>query len=454
MTRVYAAFVGCKVSQADSEAALAALAAAGHTPVDSRDEADLCLVLSCCVTAEAERKSRQLARRLAGEGRRVVVGGCAAVLRPEQFVSAGIETLSGREWGGLAPGEADEEQGGAGEKQAAAGEKQAAARPARTVASPTVVRPTAHSASARRGGRTRLTLKIQDGCDQSCTYCAVRLVRGPLWSRPLAEVLDAARDGLAGGCGEVVISGVNLGSYSDPESGAGLPELIQRLTALDELVRLRLSSLEPLHLRPGLFAALDHAKVARHLHVPLQSADDGVLAAMGRPYTFAEYGAAIADLRRRLPGLLLSTDVIVGFPAEDEVAFGRTLAAIGDAAPEALAGPGGRRFGRVHLFAYSPRPGTAAAALGHLPAEVVRGRMQAALAAASAAAQAALAFVLGEPAEVLVEERRDGLWRGYSSSYLRYYLQGEAHAGQLVRAIATGGHGDGVKGYLVDGCPE
>ena len=440
MTRVYAAFVGCKVSQADSEAALAALNAAGHTPVDSRDEADLCLVLSCCVTAEAERKSRQLARRLAGAGRRVVVGGCAAVLRPEQFVGAGIETLAGREWNDLAPASAEEEPAGAVEIPAAA--------------RPLVARPTTHAASARRGGRTRMTLKIQDGCDQRCTYCAVRLVRGPLWSRPLAEVLDAARAGLAGGCGEVVLSGVNLGSYRDPQSGAGLPELVQRLTALDELVRLRLSSLEPLHLRPELFAALGHAKVARHLHVPLQSADDGVLAAMGRPYTFAEYGAAVANLRRRLPGLLLSTDVIAGFPAEDEAAFGRTLAAVGDAAPAALAGPGGSLFGRVHLFAYSPRPGTAAAALGHLPAEVVKGRMQAALAAASAAAHAALAAALGEPAEVLVEEHRDGLWRGYSSSYVRYYLQGEARPGQLVRAVATCEHGDGVRGYLVDGCPE
>ena len=441
MTRVYSAFVGCKVSQADSEAALAALVAAGHTPVDNRDEADLCLVLSCCVTAEAERKSRQLARRLAGAGRRVVVGGCAAVLRPEQFAGAGIETLDGRGLKDLAPGGADEVS--------------AAARPAKAAARSgeisSTVRLATHAASARRGARTRLTLKVQDGCDQRCTYCAVRLVRGPLWSRPLAEVLDAARVGLAGGCGEVVLSGVNLGSYRDPESGAGLPELIQSLTALDELVRLRLSSLEPLHLRPDLFAALGHDKVARHLHVPLQSADDGVLAAMGRPYTFAEYGTAIADLRRSLPGLMLSTDVIVGFPAEDEVAFGRTLAAIGDAAPAALAGPGGRLFGRVHLFAYSPRPGTAAAALGRLPAEIVKGRMQAALAAASTAAHAALAAAQGEPAAVLVEEHRDGLWRGYSSSYLRYYLQGEARAGQLVRAVAVGEHADGVKGYLVDG---
>jgi threonylcarbamoyladenosine tRNA methylthiotransferase MtaB len=203
------------------------------------------------------------------------------------------------------------------------------------------------------------------------------------------------------------------------------------------------------HVPPDLFAALAHTKVARHLHVPLQSADDGVLAAMGRPYTFAEYSAAIAALRRRLPGLLLSTDVIVGFPTEDEAAFARTLAAISAAASPALAGPGGRLFGRVHLFTYSSRPGTAAAELTPLPADVVKGRMQAALAAARSAAHAAALAAVGQPAEVLVEERRDGFWRGYSSSYLRYYLQGEARSGQLVSAVASGEYNDGLKGFLV-----
>ncbi len=425
MTNVYAAFVGCKVSQADSEAALAALVAAGHTPVADRDQADLCLVLSCCVTAEAERKSRQLARRLAGEGRRVVVGGCAAALRPEQFAGEGIEALGGRAWADLA---APEE--------------------GRTGGDDAITHAGGRAAAAGRGPRTRLTLKVQDGCDQVCTYCTVRLARGPLCSRPLEDVVAAARAGLAAGCGEVVLSGINLGSYRDPGSGAGLPELVECLTALDELVRLRLSSLEPLHVGPSLIAALDHAKVARHLHVPLQSADDGVLAAMRRPYTFAEYLAAVAQLRRRLPGFLLSTDVIVGFPAEDEAAFARTLAAIADPAPAALAGPGGGLFGRVHLFAYSPRPGTAAADLERLPAGLVKTRMRAALPAAQSAARAAHRAALGRPAEVLVEEYRDGLWRGYSSTYVRYYLQGDAHRGRLVRAVATTEHRDGLKGLI------
>ncbi|MGO8683939.1 MAG: MiaB/RimO family radical SAM methylthiotransferase [Thermoleophilia bacterium] len=429
MTRVYAAFVGCKVSQADSEAALAALVAAGHTPVTSRDEADLCLLLSCCVTAEAERKSRQAARRLAGEGRRVIVAGCAAALRPGQFAGERIEVLGDRPWTALATGTHGSAVRGGGNSG--------------------VVEAPSSPMSDRRRTRTRLTLKVQDGCEQRCTYCTVCLARGPLWSRPLVEVLAAARAGLAGGCGEVVLSGINLGMYRDPQSGAGLPELIECLTALDELVRLRLSSLEPVHLQPDLFAALAHAKVARHLHVPLQSADDSVLAGMGRPYTFAEYSAAIAALRRRLPGLLLSTDVIIGFPTEDEAAFERTLAVISAVAPAPLAGPGGRLFGRVHLFTYSSRPGTAAAALTPLPADVVKGRMQAALAVARSAAHAASLAAVGQPAEVLVEERRDGFWRGYSSTYLRYYLQGEAHGGQLVSAVATGEYNDGLKGFLV-----
>jgi threonylcarbamoyladenosine tRNA methylthiotransferase MtaB len=404
MTRVATAFVGCKVSQADGEQALAELAAAGLRPVGVRDGADMVVVHTCCVTAEAERKSRRLVRRVAGDGKRVIVAGCAAALRPEQFDDPGVEVVARPDWAAVAAaGSAD----GSPPQDAA-----------RTPAA-----------------RTRFVLKVQDGCSGRCSFCVVRLVRGRPRSTSLRDALAAARSGLARGCGEIVLSGIDLGAWRDGE--LRLPDLVLALADLPGPARLRLSSLEPRHLDERLLEALAHPRVARHLHLPLQSADDAVLAAMRRPYTFRQYSSAAARMQARLGDCMLSTDVIVGFPAEDDAAFGRTLAALESGL-----------FGRAHVFAYSPRPGTAAAELPPLPAALVKERMGRTLAAAEAAARSARRAALGRLAEVLVEERREGLWRGYSSEYIRYYLDGAASPGTLVRAVACEEHEDGVKGRI------
>jgi len=433
VTRVAAAFVGCKVSQADGEQALAELDAAGLEPVRRHEDADLVVVHTCCVTAEAERKSRRLVRRLAGGGRRVVVAGCAASLHPGQFDGDGVEVLDGREWATLAAATPGSAATGAARPVATSAPASAGSPPVAKWAPQSVFAP-----AATRDARTRLVLKVQDGCAGGCTYCVVRLVRGRPRSRAFEDTLAAARAGIAGGCGEVVLSGIDLGAWRDGEHG--LPELVTALAGLPGLARLRLSSLEPRHVTPRLLAALDHPRVARHLHVPLQSADDRVLAAMGRPYTLAGYLDAVARARDRLGDLMLSTDVIAGFPAEDEAAHARTLALLES-----------RVFGRVHVFAFSPRPGTAAAALAPLPVAIVRARRERLSAAAAAAAETWRRAALGREAEVLVEERRDGLWRGYSSEYVRYYLRGPARRGALVAAVATGLHLDGVRGRVEEG---
>ena len=408
MTRVASTFVGCKVSQADGEEALAELAAAGLRPVRARDGADVVVVHTCCVTAAAERKSRRLVRRVAGDGKRVIVAGCAAALRPEQFDGPGVEVVARPDWAAVAAASA------------------APCSPLQDVAP---------LAAARPPARTRFVLKVQDGCSGSCSYCVVRLVRGRPRSTSLQDALAAARVGLARGCGEIVLSGIDLGAWRD--GGRRLPDLVLALADLPGLARLRLSSLEPRHLDERLLEALAHPRVARHLHVPLQSADDAVLAAMRRPTTFAQYSSATARMQARLGDCMLSTDVIVGFPAEDDAAFRRTLAALESGL-----------FGRVHVFAYSPRPGTAAAELPPLPAALVKERMGRALAAAAAAARSARRAALGRVAEVLVEERREGLWRGYSSEYIRYYLEGAANPGTLIRTVAHEEYEDGVKGRI------
>ena len=423
MTRVAAAFVGCKVNQADSDEALARLCASGLSPA-AKDDADVVIVHTCCVTAEAERKSRQVARREARAGRRVVVAGCAAALHPEQFLEPGLELLGTRSW-----------------RQVAAGWGES--------------RPPADAEPRTRlpRARTRAVIKVQDGCAGTCTYCAIRLARGRPRSRPLAETLSAVAATVRSGSGEVVLSGIDLGAWQDGD--LRLADLVGAITASPAFsrsgggslppdpaaggrARLRLSSIEPRDVDERLLAALAHERVARHLHVPLQSADDGVLAAMGRPYTYAEFEARVALARRSLGRMMLSTDVIVGFPTEDEAAFARTLAAV--------AGGG---FGRVHVFAFSPRPGTEAAELPPLPPAAIKARMARALAAAEAAARRARLDAVGRRAHVLIEDRHDGLSRGYSSEYIRYYLSGEARPGQLVGAVAEAAHRDGVRGRIV-----
>ncbi len=450
--RVAAGFVGCKVSQADGEEALAGLAAAGLEPVASREAADVVVVHTCCVTAEAERKSRRLVRRAASAGKLVVVAGCAAALRPEQFQGEGVTVAAQPDWAALA-GQLGL-VGPPGTPRPGACEGAPLRAGAADDGTASDVRPLVATGStaprATPGARTRLVLKVQDGCAGVCSYCVVRLVRGAPRSTPLEAALAAARAGIERGCGEVVLSGIDLGAWRDdgPRGArrrgdrsrpvaARLPELVAAVAELDGLRRVRLSSVEPRHVTPALLELLAHPRVARHLHVPLQSADDGVLRAMKRPYTFEKYLRAVEGLRDVPGGAMLSTDVIVGFPAEDEAAFARTLEALESGL-----------FGRAHVFAYSPRPGTAAAELPPLPAAVVKERMGRALAAAEAAALAARRAALGREAEVLVEERRDGLWRGYSSEYIRYAVRGPARRGELVRAVADELAGDGVTGTV------
>ena len=223
MTKVAASFVGCKVSQADGEEALAGLAAAGLQPVTAREAADIVVVHTCCVTAEAERKSRRLVRRAASAGKHVIVAGCAAALRPEQFEAEGVTVAARPDWAAVGAELSGEDPGGG-----VVGGKVSSSRPAPPVTSRMPTDDAIDDAIPRAtpGARTRLVLKVQDGCAGACTYCVVRLVRGEPRGVSLEEALAAARAGLARGCGEVVLSGIDLGAWRDGD--ARLPELVDR----------------------------------------------------------------------------------------------------------------------------------------------------------------------------------------------------------------------------------
>jgi threonylcarbamoyladenosine tRNA methylthiotransferase MtaB len=382
-------FLGCKISHTDVQGVRERLLAGG---LDELGEGGAVHVVNtCCVTNEAVAKSRKAVRAALRRGaQQVYVTGCATRLGPQAFAGEGGRVTVVRE-------QAEE----------------AAERIARELGATGCVGP------APRRERTRAFLKVQDGCTFGCSFCVIPRVRGTSRSRPLRAVLDEARRRVAQGHRELVVTGVNLGLYRDADERATLPEVLHALAELDGVARVRLSSIEVNHLSERLCEALAHPRVCPHLHVPLQSGDDRVLQAMRRRYDLATYARRIERARQHVPGLNLTGDVIVGFPAEDGAAFARTLAAVQDIA-----------FSRLHVFPYSPRPGTRTAGADPVPADVKRRRAERLRALSDRLGHAHRAARVGQRDQVLIERvGPDGRLHGYGADYTAYELRAHAGAG-------------------------
>jgi threonylcarbamoyladenosine tRNA methylthiotransferase MtaB len=403
-------FLGCKVSQADAMLARSALLAAGHTEAPE-EQADLHVINTCCITREAEAKSRYSVRKSLKTAGEVYVGGCAVNLNASQFaeISANVKAFVGTaddvaaEIGGCADLDHD-----------------VLARERQTPETVT---------------RTRGFIKVQDGCECHCAYCIIPTVRGAARSRPASAVLDEARRRVRQGQPEMVMTGISVGDYKDPERGLELGQLMREVAQVPGVERVRLSSVEVIHVRDSLLEALAEPKVCPHLHVPMQSGDDGVLQAMGRHYTADHYLEHIAALRRAIPHVNVTTDVIVGFPTESDEAFRRTLDAI-DAAG----------ISRVHAFSYSPRPGTRAEALGDLitPEEKKR-RSRELRGRSELRSRQWRTNKLGHRETVLVDKVADTQCSGYTTDYTRCYLPaGAGRRGQLVAVACEELYADGV----------
>jgi threonylcarbamoyladenosine tRNA methylthiotransferase MtaB len=410
-------FLGCKVSHADAMLARRHLLAAGHEEAPE-SEAELHVINTCCITSEAEAKSRQSVRRSLQSAREVYVSGCAANLNAQQF--AAIDSAV-RPFVGTA-------------------DDVAAAIPAQLGGcvdlehAPLVGRaPVGRSAAAR----TRGFVKVQDGCDCHCAYCIIPTVRGSARSRPAAAVLGEVQRRVADGQPEIVMTGISVGDYRDPEQGLELGELMVAAAQVPGVQRVRLSSVEVIHVRDTLLRALaEEPKVCPHLHVPMQSGDDDVLAAMGRHYTAAEYLDAIRALRAAVPEVNVTTDIIVGFPNEDDAAFARTLELVRAA-----------EISRVHAFSYSPRPGTVAEGLGDRVAPPEKKRRSRELRGLSEVrSRQHRARKLGARERVLVDKVADTQCSGYTADYTRCYLPaGAAAAGQTVAVHVHELHADGLR---------
>jgi len=402
-------FLGCKVSQADAMQARRALLAAGHTEAPEGD-AELHVINTCCITSEAEGKSRQSVRRSLKSARQVYVSGCAVNLNARQFAELDPRVTA-------LPGTADD----------VAAQLGACA----DVEHDVIARQTIEQAT-----RTRGFVKVQDGCDCRCAYCIIPTVRGSARSRPASAVLDEVRRRVAQGQPEMVLTGISVGDYRDPDRGLELGELMVEVARVPGVERVRLSSVEVIHVKDSLLRALaTERRVCPHLHVPMQSGDDCVLRDMGRHYTIDEYLAHVAALHEAVPYVNVTTDVIVGFPTETAAAFDRTLAAI-DAAG----------ITRVHAFSYSPRPGTAAEALGDRvsPQEKKR-RSQVLRGHSELRSRHHRAARLGQVETVLIDKVADSQCSGYTADYTRCYLPPRvAPRGALVDVVCEELHADGI----------
>jgi threonylcarbamoyladenosine tRNA methylthiotransferase MtaB len=386
-------FLGCKVSHLDAQDVRERLLADGH--LEREGEADVAVVNTCCVTNEALSKSRQAAARAARTHQRVYVTGCAANLEGDQFVGLPQNVIVVRRRSEETPAAVAADIGALGCVQDDA-----------------------------RLERVRAFVKIQDGCSFSCNFCVIPLVRGGTRSRSADAVLREIRRRVAQGHREIVLTGINLGCFRDRESGYTLARLVREAGQTPGLARLRLSSIEINHVDDRLVSALrETPTVARHLHVPLQSGDDGVLRAMGRRYSAAAYLRRLACL----DDFNLTADVIVGFPAEDERAFANTLRVVREA-----------RLTKLHVFPYSPRPGTKTAGDDPVPAAVKKQRSARLREQSRVACLEHWRSKVGLGDVVLVD--RPG--RGYGDDYSPWLVRGDI--GELVRVRAAAVTEEGI----------
>ena len=340
--RYYIKTLGCKVNRVESDTLASELFANGCNPSDEAS-ADVIIINTCTVTSEADTKVRKAVRHaLAANDQAIVIAtGCATYYAGETLAHMDTRVKIVGDKSMLL----NEVLAAFSSVDACANDKSVSGS-RRTVGAAHEVPAEIRAADGELGLRTRTPIKIQDGCDNFCSFCVISRVRGPVWSASVDEVVSSV---VRADAPEVILTGINLARFCDPATNEDLASLVNRLTALAG-PRIRLSSIEPPDLQPRLLDALSSSYVAPHLHVPLQSGSDAVLSAMGRKYTTDEYLTWITRAKEAIANLTITTDVIVGFPGETEEDFEQTLAFC-----ERVG------FSKIHVFKYSPREHTPAA---------------------------------------------------------------------------------------------
>lgn len=420
--------LGCKVNQSEMEAAARLLREAGVPLVDPDAAADLYLVNTCTVTSTADEKSRSAVRRArrANPDAQVVVTGCSVQVDPAMFaaVDSAARLVGNEDKAAFLAELGALLRIGAGGSAVDIGAHAPLDAPLPTLSGVEAIDGIVDDRASVE--RTRAFVKVQDGCSFFCTYCIIPRARGDERSLTPEIVMADVRRALAAGHREIVLTGINIGTYDGGWSEPGtrgsharstltLAGLLRRILDETPVERIRLSSIEPQHLDDDLLGAwIDGSpRTLPHLHLPLQSGDDGVLRRMGRRYAAADYLRVVARARAAIPGVAIHADVIAGFPTEDDDAFGRSVAFIRDLRPAGL-----------HVFRYSARPGTPATRMaGRVDERTKKARAGELLAVAADARAAFARRGLGTETRVLVESRLpDGRWVGHAEDHVTVAL--------------------------------
>jgi len=413
--RVAIVTLGCKVNQSESAIIRGELMSRGYEIVDVKDRPGLCIVNTCTVTSRSDQQSRQIIRKAVRYGARVIATGCYAQLRPKELSDIdGVIYVTGNSEKAHLVDRVEEILG--------------SDRPGSSVSPPDAPVTT----GAYHSDRARAFLKIQDGCNRSCSYCTVPSARGRSRSLGMAEALKAVDDLCASGYNEVVLTGIHTGLYGhDLNPRSSLAVLVREIKRTHPDVRIRLSSIEPDECNDDLLSLLREGLICPHLHIPLQSGSDRILDMMNREYTTDSYKRLIERIISINPDVSIGTDVIVGFPGEGEDEFQETLDLIQELP-----------FSYVHVFQYSRRPGTRAASLpGHIDPSTKKKRVGQIKALALEKKRQYISRFCGEVLEVIVEEnsKSSRFSKAISDNYIRVLVDDRGlnpRAKTLVRALS------------------
>ncbi len=424
--------VGCRLNQAETAVLKGQCQKRGYVPVQYGQKADVLVVNSCTVTEGAEADCRRVVRQTLRHSPHafVAVTGCYAQTGFHALQDIeGIDLIVGNEFKMRLP-----------DMLPLSSQPEKLQSPvihhSRISPDDFVVEGVGEYST------TRANLKIQDGCQFMCSFCLIPFARGRERSRSIRDAVREAEALVAKGHQEIVLTGVNIGQFQAPEGD--LVTLLQNLEGIEGLERIRISSIEPTTLPDELLEYMQHSgKLCRFLHVPLQSGDAAILQAMNRRYTPAEYRTAMEFALKQVPDLCFGTDVMVGFPGEDEQAFARTRALVQDLP-----------FAFLHVFSYSPRPGTAAVKLPQpVPSSVIKARSQELREISRRQSAVFYGRMVGKTVDVLFEtQEAEGFWTGLTDNYVRVAVRAESSLENALRRVhVTGIMADRVVGVLESG---
>lgn len=424
--KIYLDSVGCRLNQSEIERMARQFRRAGHTLVASPQDCDITVINTCTVTHAAAADSRSMARNAHRRNpkSKIVLTGCWVSMEPES-----AQALPGIS--ALIPNKDKEHLVSA-----------VLDLPISLIDTPSTIRTPVPG--TRR--RTRAFIKVQDGCNNRCAFCITTVARGHSRSEPVIRVMSDVHAAIAGGAKEIVLTGVQLSAYGrDLNDGTHIGTLVASILAETSIPRIRLSALEPWGLPKDLFSLWENPRLCRQLHFPLQSGCERTLRNMGRPIRSTVYARLLKKARKSIPGLAITTDVIVGFPGESDLDFKESLAFIEEMA-----------FSRIHVFSYSPRPETPASRLpNRVPTPIVRERSQQVRLLAEHSAKAFKSQFVNHVLDVLWEsshlkDTRNWEIKGLTDNYIRVRAQSDKErSNQLTPVRLLSVDGDEMLGEMV-----